>query len=555
MKRSPKLIVIGWDAATWKVLLPWVEKGYLPHLAEMMDQGVFGTLHSTPLPVSPAAWTTIVTGKNPAKHNVFDWFSRDEGSYQVTYVHSGQIRTRTVWDYLNQAGLRVGVFNLPMLYPASTVDGFMLSGLAAPSAHADGFSYPTNLIQEIEMVTGPYWTTEPEIYQYGREQEYLDNILAWLEYQKQVLDYLFENHPSDVYWLVFMQTDHILHKFWRYMDDTFPGYRPAYDSQYKDAILKVFQRLDAILGEWKTTLGDDTNFMLISDHGAGPVQGVMFINRWLNDRGYLFLKRTIATQAKYWLAKTNLISRLYRVVSRFGLGGLANLVSKPTRNKVVSSFLGFDDIDWSKTRAYARGAFGQIFVNLKEREPQGIVAPGEEYEQLLTDLIHELAHLAHPETGEPLITKIHRREEVYQGPYLENAADLMFSIQDYLYQSSVKMGLENESILGLSEYGDSGSHRPDGIFVFSGNAFQKQGLIPAAQAADILPTILALCDIPIPTDMDGSPISNAITPEIRDQVHWISPDDQVEQESRKPDLNQEEMDKLENRLRDLGYLG
>lgn len=555
MKKSPKLIILGWDAATWKVLMPWVEEGYLPHLASMMDNGTYGTLHSTPLPVSPAAWTTIITGKNPANHSVYDWFSRDEGGYEVSYVHTGQIKSRAVWQYLNQVGLRVGVFNLPMLYPAVPLDGFMLSGLAAPGAHADGFSYPTDLVGEIETAVGPYWTTEPEIYQYGREQEYLDNILAWLEYQKEALEYLFEHHPCDVYWLVFMQTDHIQHKFWRYMDESYPGYQPEHDSQFKDAILKVFQRLDDILGAWQAGSGDDTHFLLLSDHGAGAVHGVMFINRWLSERGYLFLKRTITTQVKFWLAKTNLVSRLYQVVARIGLGKIANLVSKPTRNKVLNSFLSFEDIDWSRTKAYARGAFGQIFINLKGREPQGIVEPGDAYVQLIAELEQELEQLVHPETGEPLITNIRRPESVYQGPYLEQAADLMFSIQNFLYQSSVKMGLENDRFLGLSEYGDSGSHRPEGIFVFSGKNILKAGLVDSVSAADILPTVLALCEIPIPTDLDGRPIYNVLTPEIQDRIKWTSPEDQRDPIIERPDLDQEDLNKLENRLRDLGYLG
>lgn len=552
---TPKLILLGWDAASWDLLIPWIDKGYLPHLKALMDQGVYGDLHSTPLPVSPAAWTTIITGKNPAKHGVYDWFSRNENSYEVSYVHTGQIKTGTVWNYLNQAGLSVGVFNLPMLYPAVPLDGFMLSGLAAPGAHSDRFSFPADLVREIEAAIGPYWNTEPEIYQYGQEQSYFENVLGWLEYQKQTIDYLFTHHPCDVYWLVFMQPDHIQHKFWRYMDESYPGYDPDYDSRFRDSILSIYQRLDSMLGEWRSAFGDDTSYVLVSDHGAGAVHGVMYINRWLREMGYLHLKRALPTRIKFWLAKTDLISKLYRLVTMVGLGKVANLVSKPTRNKVLNSFLSLDDIDWSRTKAYARGAFGQIYVNLHGREPQGIVEPGTEYEQVVIVLMKELKQLKHPETGESLITDIRRRERVYQGPYLDMAADLMFSIQNYRYQSSVRMGLENKSILGLSEYGDSGSHRPDGIFVFSGKNLQSQGLLSPMQAADILPTILALCGAPIPTDLDGCLSVEAVTKEIYESIQSSSFEDESLDEIKSPDLDPEEISKLESRLMDLGYLG
>jgi predicted AlkP superfamily phosphohydrolase/phosphomutase len=553
--KPPKLIILGWDAATWDLLKPWIKEGELPNLVGLMEKGAHGTLLSTPLPVSPAAWTTIITGKNPAKHNVFDWFSRDDGSYDVTYVNTDQIMTRTLWDYINDSGLRIGVFNLPMIYPAPQLDGFLLSGLAAPNPTASDFGFPRNLISEIEEKIGPYWHAETNVYKYGREREYFDNVLEWADYQNKVIEYLMEHHACDVYCLVFMQTDHMQHKFWRYIDENYPGYDRAKDSQFKDAILQTFQQMDRMLGDLIATHGSDTQFLLLSDHGAGPVHGVMYINRWLADMGYLSLRQDPATKIKLWLARTNIIARVYNVVAKFGLGKVVNLVSKPARNRVLNSFLTFKDIDWSRTKAYARGSFGQIFINLEGREPQGIVKPGLEYDEVATEIIRELKDLRHPETGDFLITDINRREEVYSGPYLSQAADIMFSIQDYLYQASVKMGLESDSILGLSEYGDSGSHRPEGVFVMAGPGIREIGQITGAELTDILPTILALLDIPIPTDLDGKPIMEGLSLEQQERVNWKSPENEPTQKKSKPVLNPEEIDEIESRLRELGYLG
>jgi predicted AlkP superfamily phosphohydrolase/phosphomutase len=554
-RKPPKLVVLGWDAATWDLLTPWIKEGHLPNLVDLMENGAHGSLHSTPLPVSPAAWTTIITGKNPAKHNIYDWFSRNGNSYDVTYVNTGQIMTRTMWDYINDAGLRIGVFNLPMVYPATPVDGFMLSGLAAPNPTVPDFGYPRDLVSEIEEQIGPYWHAETEVYKYGREQEYFENVLEWTDYQNKVIEYLLEHHACDVYCLVFMQTDHIQHKFWRYMDETYPGYDPDKDDKFKDAILYTFQQMDKLLGKWISSIGGDTQFLLLSDHGAGPVHGVMYINRWLAEKGYLHLRQDLATNIKLWLAKKNIVARVYNVVAKLGLGKVVNLVSKPTRNRVLNSFLTFKDIDWTRTKAYARGSFGQIFINLKGREPHGIVDPELEYDDIIAELLDDLRNLRHPETGERLITDIHKREDVYSGPYLSGAADIMFSIQDYLYQSSVKMGLESASILGLSEYGDSSSHRPEGVFVMAGPGIRKIGQIQSAQVTDILPTILALLDVPIPTDLDGKPIMEALTLEQKKRVKWIPPEDDSHQKTPKPALNPEEIQEIEARLRDLGYLG
>lgn len=549
------LIVLGWDAATWDLLSPWIDAGELPNLAQMMEAGSYGAVKSTVLPVSPAAWSTIVTGQNPAKHGVFDWFARKPESYDVEYVHTGQIKAKPVWQYFNEGGKRIGVFNLPMLYPAVPVDGFMLSGLAAPDAASSGYAYPHDLISELEAQVGSYWHAETEIYKYGREEAYYQNVLDLLDYQQRVIQYLIAEHPCDAYLLTFMQIDHIQHKFWRYLDPTYPGYDPDRDIEFRNAILEVYRRIDEFLGDLRDTFAEPANFVVLSDHGAGPVHGIMYINRWLHEIGMLHLKRNLSTQLKFWVARNDLVGLAYRLISKLGLGKVANLVSKPARNKVLNSFLSFDDIDWARTKAYARGAFGQIFVNLAGREPFGIVNPGEEYDELLSVLIQALEDLKHPETGGELITDIRRRDDVYQGPYLEEAADVMFSIQDYLYQSSVKMGLDSESILGKSEYEDSGSHRMQGIIVLSGPDIQPGSRIDGANVADILPTMLALGGLPVPENLDGKPLLQALTTECQNSIEYLSYDVQITKDTVSPDLKADELSEIEERLRGLGYLG
>ena len=554
-KTSPKLIVLGWDSATWDLLSPWIESEKLPHLARLMQSGSSGPIQSTALPLSPAAWSTIITGQNPAKHGVYDWFARKAGSYDVEYVNTGQIKAKPIWQYYNQGGQRIGVFNLPRLYPAVPLDGFMLSGLAAPDAASNSYAYPRDLVAELEAHVGPYWHAETEVYKYGREAGYLQNVLDLLDYQHRVIEYLIEKHPCDAYLLVFMQTDHVQHKFWRYLDPTYPDYDSQYDPQFSEAIFQVYSETDTFLGKLLARFSDDTNFVVLSDHGGGPVHGIMYINRWLKEIGMLHVKRNLATQAKFWLAKNDLIARTYQLVSKMGLGKIANLVSKPARNKVLNSFLSFDDIDWSRTKAYSRGAFGQIFVNLKGREPQGVVELGGEYEKLVTTLTEALEKLPHPDTGEPLITDIQRRSEAYTGPYLEAAADVMFSIQGYLYQASVKMGLDSESILGKSEYEDSGGHRPQGIIVLSGPDIRPGERIADANVADILPTMLALSRLPVPEDLDGQPLTQAFSDILKDNIQFVSPKISDARQASSPELDGDELNELEDRLRSLGYLG
>jgi predicted AlkP superfamily phosphohydrolase/phosphomutase len=553
---SKKVIAIGWDGACWDLLQPWVQAGKLPNLASLMERGISSPLQSTPLPLSPAAWTTIVTGQNPAKHGVFDWFERKPGSYDVEYVHTGRIGAKPIWEYFNEGGKRIGIFNPPMLYPAVALDGFMISGMAAPKPKALDFTYPRELIERVEANVGPYLAGDTEIYKYGREHEYLQSILGWLDYQRRLIRFLIEKWPCDGYLFVFMQSDHVQHKFWRYMDLDFPGYDAHHDPKYRDAILRVYRALDENLGDLLSYFGEDVNYVLFSDHGAGPNYGVMYINRWLKEQGLLSLKQGFSTRAKSWASKGNLVLGAYHLLSRLGLGRTAQLVSKSARNRMVNAFLSFEDIDWSRTKAYSRGAFGQIYLNLKGREPQGTVEPGEQAAELIADIIAELHRLVHPDTGEALITQIHRPEEVMEGPYLERAADILFCIQDYAYQSSIKFGLESPELIGPSEYEDSGSHRPEGILVMTGPSIRPGDQIQKASVADITPTLLALAGLPIPASLDGRPLREAFTEEQNRAVRLVEEVAAASPTSHDgPQLTDGEIAELEERLRSLGYLG
>ena len=559
MSGKHKLVMIGWDGATWDLLAPWAQAGELPHFKRLMRSGTRAVLQSTPLPLSPSAWSTIVTGQSPGVHGVFDWFERKPGSYEVDYVNTHRIGARRLWDYFTEAGQQIGIFCLPMLYPAVPLNGFMISGMAAPSAQAPDFAYPPELLKEMEAQIGPYTVAEAEIYKYGRERAYLENLLAWLDYQRRAVLYLIEHKTCDAYLFVFMQSDHAQHKFWRYLDPSFPGYNPQYDSQFKDAILQVYKALDRILGELMDNFDQDTTYILLSDHGAGPTYGIAYLNRWLRDQDLLQLRKRPATLAKYFLARSNLILKAYRLFAKAGLGKVAQLVSKPTRDKALNAFLSFEDIDWAHTKAYARGAFGQIFINLKGREPEGIVEPGGAYEELREQIIEKLRELKHPETGDPLVTDLHRREEAFHGPHLSQAPDILFSLQNYVYQSSVKMGLESPGILGASEYEDSGSHRPEGVVVLAGPHILQQDEFLHVNAEDLLPTVLALAGLPIPKNLDGSPISQAFDADFKSSLRFTDTDSESEwrrdKQNRTPELDEQELAQLEDRLRSLGYLG
>jgi len=175
----------------------------------------------------------------------------------------------------------------------------------------------------------------------------------------------------------------------------------------------------------------------------------------------------------------------------------------------VESYLDFSGIDWKKTKAYGFGMYGNIHINLQGREPQGIVKPGKQYEDVRNRIISKLLELRDPNTGDKIVEKVYKREELYHGPFVEKAPDLLIKWKDYCYYTSNNFEIKKGSYFGTflnidsSEYKHVGTHRLNGIFMAMGPVIKKGVQIDNAEIVDLAPTILYFLGQPIPEDMDG----------------------------------------------------
>jgi predicted AlkP superfamily phosphohydrolase/phosphomutase len=285
------------------------------------------------------------------------------------------------------------------------------------------------------------------------------------------------------------------------------------------------------------------------------MRGVMYINQWLRDRGYLRLKRSVGYPLKWFLARTDLLVRVYRVAQKVGLGWLGRLVPDSLREGVATSFVSFDDVDWSRARAYSHGEFGQIYLNLKGREPQGTVEPGAEAGEVLARLARELGEIVDPATGRPVVTKVWRRDEVFHGPAVADGPDLLFVLDDYARDASVQFGIGRRGVLGEPEFADRGCHRPEGIFIAAGPDIGRTR-IESVSCMDIMPTALHLLGLPVPEDTDGRVLTEILTGDAaaRPVTSAAAGETPVAAEAGEPTMTDTEQREVERRLRDLGYL-
>jgi len=544
-----RTVVLGLDGATWTVLDGLLARGRMPNLASLIARGTRATLLSTTHPVSPLAWSSIATGKNAGKHGVFDFGRRTPGTYRIEAVSSRIQRGPTLWDLASAAGLRCGVFNVPVTYPPRPVNGFLVTSIFTPSNQVC-FTHPADLSAELNRLTDGYEFATREVFNPGHERTYVDSILRTLRKREKALDFLLDRHPIDCGMLVYVESDHVQHKL--FPPDGFAGGDPPWPWS---GVTEVYERLDAAVGRLLDRFGPETNILLISDHGAGPLRGVMYINRWLMDRGHLRLRRSLGYPLKWLLARTDLLVRGYRVAQKLGLGWLGRLAPNSLRDAVATSFVSFDDVDWGRTRAYSFGEFGQIYLNLKGREPQGIVAPGAEARQTLADIARELGDVIDPATGRPAVTRLWRREEVFHGPEAQHGPDLLFAIDDYARDASVQFGIGRRAVLGQPEFMDCGCHRPEGVLIAAGPDI-RPGRADPASVLDVTPTALHLLDLPVPEDMDGRVLREILAGDgaARAVGRTAAPAAAPAPEPSAPALSEEEQREVEKRLHDLGYL-
>ncbi len=551
-----RTVVLGLDGATWDVIDPLLARGRLPNLAALVGRGVRAVCRSTTHPVSPVAWSSIATGKGPGKHGIFDFVRRAPGTYRLEPVTSRLRRGPTLWDLTSAAGLVTGVFNVPVTWPPQPVSGFMVTSIFTPPGPDAALTYPPDLAERLHRAVGGYRITTREVFDPDDPRPYVESVLATVAQREKALEMLLETWPIEAGLLVYNETDTIQHKLWPAEGVPPEGPLPPPTS----GLVEVYERVDAALGRLIERLDpDETNLLVVSDHGAGPLRGVMFINQWLREQGYLRLKRGPAYAVKWVLARTDLLVRAYRVLQRLGLGGLGRLVPDRLRQGVATSFVSLQDVDWPRTRAYSFGEFGQIYLNLRGREPEGTVEPGAEAERLLDEIAERLREVRDPETGRPVVTRIWRREEVFQGPAAGDGPDLLFVLEDYARDASVQFGIGRRGVLGPPEFADRGCHRPEGIFIAAGPDIGR-GRLPEVSCMDVAPTALHLLGLPVPADADGRVLAEALVGEAaRRPVARSAPaGPAAEAETGAPPaeaaMTEAEQRAVEQRLRDLGYL-
>ena len=539
-----KVMIISLDGATLDLLGPWAEEGLLPNLREVLRSSAWGRLRSTIPPVTAPAWASFQTGKNPGKHGLFHFTQYQPGSYETSLVDARTIKGRSIWQILSQGGKRIATINVPLTYPPRPVNGLMISGLLTPEPKKA--FYPPDLYEEVVAAVGEYQIFIPvRSFDYLGVRRFVDQITNLAQKRTETALYLLGKEDWDLFMVHFQSTDILQHALWAYIDPHHPhfGAKKEEDRAY---VLGFYRRLDSMMGELIRRWGEERSLIILSDHGFGPAWKRLYLNRWLVEEGYLALK------GELW---PRLIGGAKEVVRRVDLWGLRRRLIKPRGRgeEAVERLTGSALADWPRTRAYALSApcFGRIYLNHRGREPQGTVE-WEDGEGVREEIIKALYRWRDPGTGQAVIKRALKREEIYSGPQLHSMPDLVVEpVDGYMVSAEFTAGPLVEPTPRVM----SGTHRMDGLLMMRGEPFLSGVEVEGASIVDLPPTILYLLGLAIPSDMDGKVLEEVFAPSFREgNPPRCEEVGEAVSEEEKGVYTEGEREEIEARLSGLGYL-
>ena len=531
---APRVIVLGWDSATFDIVDPLIAEGRLPAPKGLVERGTRAPLRSTWPPMTDSAWTSAFTGSNPGRHGIFGSWYRAPGEYACRYFSSRDRQAPALWEMTED--VRHLVWNVPMTFPPSEVTGVMVGGYGAPPGSR--FTEPTSFQDELAH----RWQVADILDRapHGSLEAFLDDLIRGLEVQGEALPWAALESGADCVAAVWPHVDRAQHFFWQFRGTDHPLARAVDD---------VYAAMDRATGKVIEAF-PEADVLVVSDHGAGRLKGDVNAGAWLARNGH----------AAYGSPKGSRVAdaawALPPAVRKIGRRLAPSLARKAMGAKLAGQLGSFD---WAATDAFL-GFHSDLWLNLEGREPLGRV-PEERVDGLLDELAAGLLAIADPATGEPVFAAAHRRDDIYSGEAAWMAPDLMLDSWSAGYrvaparEAGSEVVVRPEPLAGV-DVAWSSDHRPVGIFVAAG----PRVAAPANSRApgelnlfDVCPTALALLEQSVPAGLDGRAAEDLMSPEFL-RRHPVEFGDSAGPRTAGGGYSADEAEAVAAHLKDLGYI-
>lgn len=488
------LLVVGLDGLEPSLVRRWADD--LPVLRGLWRDGSFGRVRSSDPPLSAPAWPWIFTGKQGGKHGCFGFTKRRTDGYGREPINYTDVHAESLWEVLDAAGVSCGVANVPLTYPPSDLDnGYVVAGWPVPNRVT--VSEPPEVLESVEDALGETYRVHPfpvgPHLQQVSDRRVLEHITDGLRHHQRAFATLARTTDVEVFICVFMATDIAGH----------------YLGRNHELLRELYVEQDRALGELLDACPADVDVIVLSDHGHAAASDWSFhVNEWLCERGYLTKREPSGVDTKTHLRRLGLTrENVVRAKRALGVEDVRRYlpqfvfdVLQRTIPPADERSEGFDHegIDWTETTAYSPDQ-NVVYLNAANTHPDGTVDAGRA-ESLGRELEAELREVGHPapDRDEALMTEIHHKEEVFEGPFVAEAPDVVLIADDM--HVTVQTSFTGGTVFARDEWSE---HRQFGTLVTAGESFQQVNGVRDRRIVDVFPLVCSLVDVPMPENVDG----------------------------------------------------
>jgi predicted AlkP superfamily phosphohydrolase/phosphomutase len=474
---SPRALVIGIDGGDFAAVDPLVDRGLLPNLAALLRRSASASTTCTwPAHTAPG-WSTFVSASQPGGHGIYQFFQTQDPDYRATVTTADRLGRSSVWDWLAAQGYSLGLVNVPMSHPPRDLPGYQVSWPLQQTMH---YCRPRSLLGELAR-NGVHFQSDLATMFRG-DYGYLEQAESTVAARARSMSYLLRTRPTDLAMVVFTEVDRVGHHYWHFTDPGHPRYQPApADSGWDRALTRIYQAVDAAIGELLAVVDEDTSVLLVSDHGLGTGRHAFSVHAVLSGAGLLATRPATAGEP---------------TASWFTENGRT--------------------VDFDRTLAYqpVPGSYG-INLNLRGRQRAGLVEPAqrERLRQEVADLMLAVRLPAggplpggplsgSPVSGGPVFRDVIPSEVAYPGPHRAQAPDLLLVPADETVLATGQLtGPEWQPSW------QTGLHRHAGMWLHSSPRIRPGRLSGPVRLVDTVPTLLTELGASWPSTVHGEPLT------------------------------------------------
>lgn len=527
-------LFIGMDGASFEILDDLTnstdgKQPVMPFLSRIYKEGVRCKLLSTPNPLTPPAWVSLMTGKNPGNHGIFDFIRAEDSGDDVffTLYNSRDNQAETIWSIANRQGKRVAALNFPFTAPPpKDFNGFMVPGFI-PWRHMRRNIMPSDFYDRLKALPG--FNPKELAWDFELEKQAVNELSNidrenWVRYhiprEKQwfrIAEYVLSVEAPDFMAVMFDGVDKLQHQAWLFLNPSLQsGEVSEYHIRMRKLCMDYFRQLDGFLERLVNAAGPGAQVFMASDHGFTTTDKVVRINAYLHKKGYLDWK-----------------------------------IMPDTEEAARREDSMFSNLDWKNTTAYCRTPSSNgINIRIARNSGETGIKP-EDYETFRDHLIRDLEELRDPETEERIITKIHKREEIFPGPAMKDAPDLLLVLNDFGFVS-----IKDKKPIIEKRKEVAGTHHPEGVFFAYGPGIKQGKVIDMRNITDVGATLLYSLGLDVPSDFEGQVPESIFTEQHlaeKPVVIGAATNFQANYDESES-MSEDENEKLIAQLRMLGYM-